>query len=349
MRSGQASGYAASLQGSAPGNDPTGRPASPLTLSVEETVRALRTGVIPVGGEHALFAFFDEMHTISLADCVMGGVGTYAQFAALADRLLPEGHDTRTWLDERLGRGAAAHFEEVSPLDRVLPALDHVFPPRAPIGMPDWTLGGGLALALQLGHRIIDDVDIFVHGTRLRAFTLEMNPAVAPFYPNIEWSAHHLKFELKEGEGDVTFISAALQTEPGYAWRIVQGRAIALQTPEEVIVNAVRSRSERFTPQDAFDLAAVGAAEPGLDRTLASEVPDALLRLSESLRLLTARGTDALKLKVVPTDTGVGLLADTFDRARQIVNRAAKLADVAATRSLSTPAPAAAPPTVGSL
>jgi hypothetical protein len=45
--------------------------------------------------------FFDETDTATIADLVLGGEITFAELAATADRLLPESHDTRIWLDER--------------------------------------------------------------------------------------------------------------------------------------------------------------------------------------------------------------------------------------------------------
>lgn len=315
-------------QDTAPDTGLAGRLMPPASLSPEQLLRVVRTGVVPPGCEPRLFAFLDGTNVATLAYLITGGVGTYAEFAALADRILPENHDTRTWLNERLGRGTAARSGEPSLLDLVLPALDHVFASRGRVASPEWTLGGGLALALQLGHRISCDALVSVRGARLQAFTPALNPATARLSSYFEWTGHQLKFEMQDGS--ITFVSAPLQTEPGYEWQTVQGRVIATQTPEEVVVNAIRCRSERFTARDAFDLAALGETEPGLERVLAAEVPDALPRLAESMRALEARGTGALSVSVVPTDIGAPLLADAFGRARRIVSRAASLARLTA-------------------
>lgn len=328
-------GRSASRRDAAPDTGPAGRPvlpsvqatATPLILSVEQLQHALRTGVVPPGYEHDLFAFLDETGTATLADLILGRVGSYAQFAALADRVLPEHHDTRTWLNERLACEAVARSGELALLDLILPALDHVFPSHGRAGVPDWTLGGGLALALQLEHRISRDVVVSIHGTKLKAFTPRMNPAMARLNSYIEWTGHHLKYD--HDGASITFVSAPLQTEPGYEWQTIQGRAMATHTPVEVVVDAIRCRSERFTAQDAFDVAALDAADPRLDQVLAAEVPDALPRLAESLRALEARGTGVLRVSVVPTGTGAYPLADTFDRAKQVVSRAASLAGLA--------------------
>lgn len=56
-------------------------------------------------------------------------------------------------------------------LDLALPALDHALPGEPHrIGRgekPRWTLGGGTALALRIGHRTSDDIDVFVVDVRL--------------------------------------------------------------------------------------------------------------------------------------------------------------------------------------
>ena len=59
---------------------------------------------------------------------------------------------------------SAAHSDWVLLLHLALPALDRVFPQRRSDGMPDWTLGGGAAIMLQIDHRISHDIDIFAHG-----------------------------------------------------------------------------------------------------------------------------------------------------------------------------------------
>ncbi len=217
----------------------------------------------------------------------------------------------------------AAQSEWEYLLRLALPALDHVFPAQGPGSAPRWTLGGGTAIMLQIGHRISHDIDIFVPGTRLKDLTPAVNPAAALISERFQWPGHYLKFERPEGEVD--FLSAPLQTAPGYSWQEHAGRMIALETPEEVIVKKVRYRSERFTARDAFDLAAVAAARPGLETVLASEVADALPRLAMALRVLQGRGVDALRASIVPVGHYAGLLPNALTVASDIVARAAAL------------------------
>jgi hypothetical protein len=99
-----------------------------------------------------------------------------------------------------------------------------------------------------------------------------------------------------------------------------------LETPEEVIVKKLRNRSEQFKARDAFDLAAVGAARPGLERVLAAEVPDALPRLADAIRALEARGVAAMRAAVAPLGASVDMLPTAYGRASHIVAAAMKLA-----------------------
>lgn len=216
----------------------------------------------------------------------------------------------------------AEHSEWRLLLDLALPALDHVFGPpssaTAENQTPDWTLGGGTAIMLHIRHRISHDIDIFVPGTRLGLFTPATNPAAARISERFQWPGHYLKFERPEGEID--FLSAMLQTKPGFTWSNLRGRPIAVETPEEVIVKKVRFRSHAFTARDAFDLAAVAAARPGLDWILRAETPDALPRLSEALRILERQGGKALAKEITPIGMGVTLLPTALERARHIVD-----------------------------
>ena len=56
---------------------------------------------------------------------------------------------------------------------------------------------------------------------------------------------------------------------------------------------------------------------------LAEEVWDALPRLSESLRVLEARGTDVLGSAIIPIEMGIALLPKALQTAREIVGAAA--------------------------
>ncbi len=209
-----------------------------------------------------------------------------------------------------------------------LPALDLVFGAATDETRPPaWTLGGGTAIALRLDHRISHDVDIFVPGVPLRLFTPAQNPAAKAISTRFQWPGHYLKFERPEGEVD--FLSPALQTVPGYSWADFKGRRFALETAEEVIVKKIRYRSSRFTERDLFDLAVVAQALPDLARVLAAEVPDALGRVKERVALHRKTGVDTLNRAIIPTAAYQDFAPLAFDIAAQTLHAAQVLASAA--------------------
>lgn len=206
-------------------------------------------------------------------------------------------------------------------LQKALPALDHVFPPASfnRNRRPDWTLGGGTAIALRIAHRLSDDIDIFAPSKPLRAFTPGNNPGSRAISDRFQWPGHYLKFQCEAGEVD--FLSPHLQTDPGFTWERYRDRDVALETLEEVIVKKVRFRSARFTARDVFDLAAVARATPAIVDVLASEVADALPRLKAVLQARS--GTqDVLRSELRPTKEFEDLLATAHDDAIRIVEAA---------------------------
>jgi Nucleotidyl transferase AbiEii toxin, Type IV TA system len=206
-------------------------------------------------------------------------------------------------------------------LQRALPALDHVFPPASfdRGRRPDWTLGGGTAIALRIAHRLSDDIDIFVPSQPLKAFTPNNNPGSRAISDRFQWPGHYLRFECREGEID--FLSPQLQTDPGFTWERYRNREVALETLEEVIVKKIRFRSARFTARDVFDLAAVARTAPALVDVLASEVADALPRLKAVIQA-GPMSKDPLRSELRPTKEFEDLVAIAHNSAIRIVDAA---------------------------
>ncbi len=205
-----------------------------------------------------------------------------------------------------------------------LPALDHVFGPMDPARRPGWTLGGGTAIAIRIGHRISFDIDIFVPGVPLKLLVSPRNPHARAISTRVQWPGHYQKYERPEGEID--FLSPPLQTEPGFTWHEFRGRPIALETLEEVVVKKIRYRSAGLTPRDAFDIAAVAQCSPGLANVLAAEVPDALARALESLDRHASRGVDPLAAAIRVTESGERLMPEAYAIAGSVLRQAASIA-----------------------
>jgi hypothetical protein len=75
--------------------------STPVAIPEAVLLRALRTGIIPPGYKHHVFAVLDETDTATLADLVISGAVTFEQLAGLADQLLPFAHPSRVWLNGR--------------------------------------------------------------------------------------------------------------------------------------------------------------------------------------------------------------------------------------------------------
>lgn len=204
-------------------------------------------------------------------------------------------------------------------LDLALPALDEA-------GVEIWTLGGGTAMALRIGHRLSDDVDIFVPGVPLRRLAPANNAATRAISSNFQWPGFYLKFIRPEGEID--FLGAALQTEPGFTMETFRGRPVRLETIEEVIVKKIRFRAGTFTPRDAFDLVAAQRAidVPGI---LAEHVADRLDVLETRLRMMA----HASALQMTPiraTPAFADIVAPPYAAALAMADEAIALAAKAA-------------------
>ena len=139
-------------------------------------------------------------------------------------------------------------------------------------------------------------------------------------------------------EGEIDFLPGTLMTEPGFAWRDIEGRRVALETPQEVMVRKLAYRAAKLPFRDAFDLAAVDAALPDIPMVLAEHVPGQLPRLVESLRALGTMDRRAQEAAIIPLGSGAAILPDTLERANDVVSRAMA---VLARRRVEVPEPSA--------
>ena len=213
-------------------------------------------------------------------------------------------------------------------LDLALPAIEHVFPEARQAGTePNWTLGGGTALAMTLEHRISYDIDIFIAGASLRRFVPgsqpDANPHAHAISDRFQWPGSYLKFERPEGEVD--FLSAHLLTASGFAPYEYKGREIAIEKPEEIIIKKIRYRTARFTPRDVFDLVSAerGYGHGDIAKAIATYASDLIPDLADVIANLPYPGTAA----IVPTPDFADILTTGKADALKIVENARKIAD----------------------
>ena len=149
-----------------------------------------------------------------------------------------------------------------------------------------WSLGGGTALMLQLGHRDSKDVDLFVPDPQGLSY---LSPRLATEdvwrTADYEESTNHLK--LKFPEGEIDFIASPAISGLRNALYNFNGRDIPIQQPTEIILKKLYHRPVSLKPRDIFDTAVVlgsGHAETLRDHIpLLTDVKPALVKRLEEM------------------------------------------------------------------
>jgi Nucleotidyl transferase AbiEii toxin, Type IV TA system len=123
-----------------------------------------------------------------------------------------------------------------------------------------WTLGGGTAMMLQIGHRESHDIDIFFNDPQ--------------FLPFLDLRMHDFEFEIEPSAsatdgtrslkiafdkiGEIDFIVAPTITSSPTTSTHIDGEAIVLETVPEIIAKKICYRGSMIRPRDIFDIAAAG-------------------------------------------------------------------------------------------
>jgi hypothetical protein len=162
-------------------------------------------------------------------------------------------------------------------LDAVLPILHSHRP-----GNEWWSFGGGTALAIHLDHRVSYDIDIFLESSRdLKALTPNQNPLMKALLgaDKYEYPGNYLK--ISQPGGEIDFITALPQTDPGTVeWRH-GGYPVRLETPVEIAMKKLFYRPSTFKIRDIFDVAAV--IDGGYRESLLAALPAVGDRLAKVL------------------------------------------------------------------
>lgn len=182
-------------------------------------------------------------------------------------------------------------------LRSILPVLDA-------LPGPEWSFGGGTALAVTYAHRISYDIDIFLDSaSTLKALTPAKNAAVRALVGDnrFEFPGNYLKLSLANGEIDF-IVAAAVTDDPTTDWAF-EGRTVALETPVEIAAKKISYRSSGFKVRDIFDLAVVIAHGEALDSAL-MELRDKLPRLFDRVSKLKPFFAEQAAADINPTDLG---------------------------------------------
>lgn len=141
--------------------------------------------------------------------------------------------------------------------DLAISILDHA---EKSLGfIPHWSFGGGTALMLQIDHRESHDIDLFLDDPQILPF---LNPETQDISLERRPDSYDgdgagvLKLAYTE-LGEIDFICAPSIVDSPTTPSDVRGRAVALETPAEIVAKKVYFRGWNFQPRDMFDLAAV--------------------------------------------------------------------------------------------
>jgi Nucleotidyl transferase AbiEii toxin, Type IV TA system len=121
-----------------------------------------------------------------------------------------------------------------------------------------WTLGGGTAMMLQIGHRESHDVDIFLSDPQLLSF---LDPRKRDFRTDISptgYDGDGSRFlKLAFGSiGEIDFIVGRALTSSPTLQSNIEGEATLLETVPEIIAKKIHYRGSSIKPRDIFDIAA---------------------------------------------------------------------------------------------
>ncbi|WP_312420574.1 nucleotidyl transferase AbiEii/AbiGii toxin family protein [Shinella sp.] len=126
-----------------------------------------------------------------------------------------------------------------------------------------WSLGGGTAMMIRIGHRESHDIDIFLDDSQILGF---LDPAKADLrFREVPASyggdgARFQKFAF-EDIGEIDFIAAGPLTSTPFEVCEIEGRDVNLETIPEIITKKIYYRGSEAKPRDIFDLAAAAAQE----------------------------------------------------------------------------------------
>jgi hypothetical protein len=206
----------------------------------------------------------------------------------------------------------------LSIIDKTSAAIDASIP---------WTVGGGTALMLQIGHRQSHDIDIFVEDPQwLALFNPETQGYDCEIVPH-GYSGDGASF-LKIAFGDVGeidfIVGAGLTKEPAGQMQI-EGRAVAVETVAEIITKKVFYRGSSIKARDIFDIAA--AAKDRRDEIVLalSSYPERVAGTLEKLQKLNPEFVDAAINALAISGAYRNVAGEARQRAAEVLRAAAPL------------------------
>lgn len=153
-------------------------------------------------------------------------------------------------------QSAARLFQMIFPALQILPAD------------LTWSLGGGTALAMWLGHRVSDDIDLFFESSKaLKLLSPQQNRLTRNISKRWQEPGHYLKFEVV-GIGEIDILVTREWTASPTVHATTGTIAFDIQRPAEILARKIAYRAIDFKPRDFFDLAATALFAPDEIRRL---------------------------------------------------------------------------------
>ena len=169
--------------------------------------------------------------------------------------------------------------------------------------IPDWTWGGGTALATQIDHRKSYDIDIFLSSSEaLRNLSPNRNEVSREITDLWQEPGHYIKLERPEGEID--FIVASARTPNPTKPYDFEGREIRRETPAEILAKKLHYRGSTILARDVFDIAAVRILMPDQFEIAVHHEPKGAIRVADELRRRPKRFSTEMPTAVNPTEIG---------------------------------------------
>ncbi len=208
-------------------------------------------------------------------------------------------------------------------LDRALLVVDEAVEqlPETTRYRATWTLSGQAAIALAIGHRSAQGIDITVSGIPLKALTPEFNQSIANRFTATSRDGFGVYCNCIDGV--VRFFSRELESHPSCKLAVYKGRTIALETPVEIVGKMVQTNT--IALENVFDIAAVGRACHGLANRLGTKSSDRLEGLADALqRMSKERPNEPIQVEGA-TD---GFRNITVEEALDVVRQAMDVASI---------------------
>jgi hypothetical protein len=146
-----------------------------------------------------------------------------------------------------------------------------------------WSLGGGTAMMIQIGHRESHDIDIFLDDAQLLGF---LDPSKSLVVPSnlAEYGGDGARFQKFAFDelGEIDFILANTLSDEPFLVRGIENRPVRLETIPEIIAKKIYHRGNQAQARDIFDIAAA-------TRTHRTEVLQALRKCPDRVAATRAR------------------------------------------------------------